>query len=67
MPNFNVLTINETHLAKVLCEKRSVKSINETLGDNNTIYSFIKWRNYVTKQIRDSKSLISLRVEHIFS
>lgn len=65
MPNFDVFTINQTHLARVLTEKRSVRSINETIGDNKSILQFKKWQNYIRRELRNTKSKMSVVIQHI--
>jgi len=65
MPNFDVLTINQTHLARVLAEKRSVRSINEKVLDNKSITLFKRWQNYIRKELFNSKSQMSVVVEYV--
>lgn len=65
MPNFDVLRINQTHLARVLAEKRSVKSINESIADDKSITLFKRWQNYIRKELFNSKSQTSIIVEYI--
>ena len=66
MPNFDVLTINQTHLARVLAEKRSVRSINEKVLDDKSITLFKMWQNYIRKELFNSKSQMSVVVEYVF-
>lgn len=63
MPKFDVLTINQKHLAKVNVAKSNM-SVNQP--NNDIILSFQMWRRYITKQLRQTKGLTSLSIEHIF-
>lgn len=66
MPKFDVFTINQKHLAKVNVARNDVNVSNETIEDNNLIFSFEMWRRYIRRQLKQSKALTSIVVEHIF-
>lgn len=67
MPIFDIITINEKHLAKVNSVRKEVELRNECVHNSEiSIASFIKWRKYIAKQLRTSKSLTSINVQHIF-
>lgn len=65
MPVFNVLRINQTHLAKVMVAKKSERQTKET-ADHGTIVGFMRWRNHIRKQLTTDKALTSCEVLHIF-
>lgn len=63
MPQFNVLRINQTHLAKVIAAKSKAPQTNE-VADNSAIVSFMRWRNYIRKQLTSNKTLTSSLIVH---
>ena len=63
MPQFNVITINEKHLARVNAVRKQV-SVNFDYGTD--INKFLKWRYYIVRQLENSKALTSIIVKHIF-
>lgn len=66
MPKFDVLTINQKHLAKVNVA-RSNMAINQSEKINQEfIWSFQMWKRNITRQLKERKSLTSIVVEHIF-
>lgn len=64
MPIFDVLTINHKQLALVTIAKQQKQIIN--VDDEHLLRGYVKWRNYIRKQLKDNKSLTSIAVEHIF-
>ena len=63
MPTFNVLRINEKHLAKV----RAVRSegvIKEFTSLN--LNNFIEWHKGISKQLSNSKALTSCTIQRIY-
>lgn len=66
MPQFDVLKVNQTHLARVLSEKRNGNLRNEQVVDNATILLFQRWKKYITKQLSERKALTSIVVINTF-
>jgi len=64
MPIFDVLTINHKQLALVTIAKQHKQVSN--VDDEHILQGYVKWRDYVRKQLKDNKSLTSIVVEHIF-
>jgi hypothetical protein len=64
MPIFDVFTINHKHLALVTIAKQQQEV--ENVDDDDILRGYIKWRNYIRKQLKNNKSLTSTAVEHIF-
>ena len=65
MPTFNVITINEKHLAKVNAEKKKCY-IDDDMPSSDLIWSFERWRKYIKNQLKSNKALTSIVVEHIY-
>jgi hypothetical protein len=64
MPIFDVLTINHKQLALVTIAKQNNQVVN--VDDEHILRGYMKWRNYIRKQLKNNKSLTSMSVEHIF-
>lgn len=64
MPIFDVLTINHKQLALVTIAKQHKQVVN--VDDEHILRGYVKWRNYIRKQLKNNKSLTSMSVEHIF-
>lgn len=65
MPIFNVIHVDQTHIAKVLAVKRN-SEVTETVPENTSV-EFMRWQNYIRKQLKETKGLLSSRVVHIFN
>lgn len=63
MPVFNILHINQSHLAKVIAAKRNHATTDEVMS-NKTVTNFMRWRNYIRKQLTRSKALTSCKIIH---
>jgi hypothetical protein len=66
MPKFDVLTINQKHLAKVNVAKSNMNVNGISVNNSEFIWLFEKWKRYITKQLKENQSLNSVVVEHIF-
>lgn len=66
MPLFDVLRINQKHLAKVNVARNDINVSNERINNNEDIYSFQRWRKYIHRELKETKALTSIIVEHIF-
>jgi hypothetical protein len=66
MPLFDVLRINQKHLAKVNVARNDINVSNERMNNNEDIYSFESWRKYIRRELKQTKALTSIVVEHIF-
>lgn len=66
MPIFDVLTINQKHLALVNIAKQKMNDNDVDSEDKTFLATFPKWRNYITKQLKMRTSLTSTTIEHIF-
>lgn len=66
MPQFDVLRINQKHLAKVNVARSNMVVDNDRTINNEIIWSFQMWKRYITNQLKQSKALTSVRVEHTF-
>jgi hypothetical protein len=64
MPIFDVLTINHKQLALVTIARQHKQVVN--VDDEHILRGYVKWRNYIRKQLKTHKSLTSIAVEHIF-
>lgn len=60
MPIFNVLRVDETHLAKVRAVRSNVE-VNERV-DKNFQEEFLKWYKGITKILSNQKQLTSCRI-----
>ena len=65
MPQFDVITINEKHLARVNAVRKDINVYHYSQSTND-IGNFLKWKNYIKKQLANSKALTSIIVQHIF-
>lgn len=65
MPQFDVLKINQKHLAKVNVA-RSNMVIDDDKINHELIWSFQMWKRYITRQLKESKALTSIVVQHTF-
>lgn len=65
MPIFNIIRVNQAHLAKVLTVRREKTDVLP-IG-NTDISGFIKWREYIQKQNRKRTSKLSATIEHILA
>jgi hypothetical protein len=66
MPQFDVLKINQKHLAKVNVARSNMVIDNSKTIDNELIWSFQMWKRYITRQLKESKALTSIVVEHCY-
>ena len=66
MPQFDVLRINQKHLAKVNVARSNMVFDNDKTFNNELIWSFQAWKRYITKQLKESKALTSIVVKHTF-
>jgi hypothetical protein len=66
MPQFNVIKVNQKHLAKVNVVKNDINIAKENINNDELISSFDSWRNYISQQLKESKSLTCITIEHIF-
>jgi hypothetical protein len=66
MPKFDVLTINQKHLARVNVVRSEINVSKELINDTEDIWSFELWRRYIRRQLKETKALTSIVVEHIF-
>jgi hypothetical protein len=66
MPKFDVLTINQKHLAKVNVAKSNMAINQNEKFNHELIWSFQMWKRNITRQLKERKSLTSIVVEHIF-
>lgn len=64
MPIFDVIQVNHKQLALVTIAKHQ-KQV-ENVDDKHILKSYVKWRTYLRKQLKERKSLTSIVVEHIF-
>lgn len=65
MPEFDVITINQTHLAKVMVARQTLpepKQVNETID----VTGFQRWKNYIRKTLKNSQTL-STSYKHILN
>ena len=64
MPIFNVLRINEKHLAKVKAVRHRVE-VTETI-ESSKHEEFVKWYKNISKQLSSQKALTSCSIIRIF-
>jgi len=64
MPIFDVIQVNHKQIALVTIARKQ-KQI-ENVDDEHILRGYVKWRNYIRKQLKERKSLTSIAVEHIF-
>ena len=64
MPIFDVIQVNHKQLALVTIARQH-KQVNN-VDDEHILRGYVKWRNYVRKQLKESKALTSICVQHIF-
>lgn len=64
MPVFNVLRINEKHLAKVRAVRNQVEVTDR--ADKTIHEGFIIWRKSITEILATQKVLSSSKIVHLF-
>lgn len=64
MPIFDVIQVNHKQLALVTIARQHKQVIN--VDDEHILRGYVKWRDYIRKQLKETKSLTSISVEHIF-
>ena len=64
MPIFDGIQVNHKQLALVTIARQH-KQV-ENVDDEHILRGYVKWRNYIRKQLKENKSLTSISVEHIF-
>lgn len=63
MPVFDVIRINQDHVAKVLVARQNQQI---TTNESNLIGGFNKWRKHIRKELKNSQRL-STHIEHVFN
>ena len=64
MPVFNVIRVNQTHVAKVLVARQFLPE--PTVTDMVDIVGFKKWLNHIRKELKTSQQLSTI-TEHILN
>ena len=64
MPIFDVIQVNHKQLALVTIAKQQ-KQI-ENVDDEHILKGYVKWKNYIRKQLKERKSVTSIVIEHVF-
>jgi hypothetical protein len=64
MPIFDVIQVNHKQLALVTIAKQQ-KQI-ENVDDEHILRGYVKWKNYIRKQLKERKSVTSIVIEHVF-
>ena len=64
MPIFDVIKINQTHLAKVMVERQNRP--DPTDDDIQPVGNFSRWLNYIRREVKKSNTL-SINVEYVMN